>query len=485
MYIYLAIFVVLYGLYRINFTEHFTDNTTVYIKTTEDKLKQVRQYELGKEQILKAQQKEMEIKRRMLEAQIDEEKLRNIQIEQQLMKRKEETDEYLKNKQKLIEEQLKNKEEDIIRKNEELNKIEDKFKLEERYKLIEAMKLQQAQIEENNRLEIEKKLEIDKIIDEYKRQEKQKIEEQLRKNEELKKIEDKLKLEEQNKLLEAKKLQQAEIEENNRLETEKKLGIDKKIEEYKRLEKEKIEEYKRLEKEKIEEQNRIEKYEIEQNRRSRSEFLNKITEIKPYVEKFNQIKQKIYEYMGPSVSIFNNAKTCGFSYDLVDGSSPLSQGQMFMNSNKTELTLHYADKTGYTGVNIPLSKSTIFIKDGVSKYQIGVNKFNSSPNLKGEFNIEISLSGIPDKFFNRFTTYIINECDDNDLSNNVIMENQLWNSFLVFVALIIIALLIINYKTIIELFNYYYSNKADSDNKIKGGNHIFYVGGYDYRDYSE
>jgi hypothetical protein len=64
------------------------------------------------------------------------------------------------------------------------------------------------------------------------------------------------------------------------------------------------------------------------------------------------------------------------------------------------------------------------------------------------------------------------------------MENQLWNSLLIFIGLVIFALLIINYKAVIEFYKYYFS-KAEFDNKIEGGNHIFYVGGYDYRDYSD
>lgn len=362
MYIYLAIFVVLYGIYRLNSNEHFSDNTTVYIKT-----QQMRQYELAKEQLLKSQIKEIEIKRKMLEAQVEEEKLRNQKIEEQLIKRKEETNEYLMNKNKLIEEQLMKEEEEIIRKNEQLIK--------------------------------------------------RKEEEIIRKKEEADEY----------------------LMNNNKL--------------------------------------------IEQDKISKSQSVNKY-EIKPYIERFNQLKKKVYEFFAPSVSIFNTAKTCGFTYELVSGSSPLSQGEMYMDSNKSKLTLHYADKTGYTGVNIPLSQSTIFMKDGVSKYQIVVSDFNSNSSKQGEFNVSINLSGIPDKFFNGTTTYIINECDDIN-SQSFIMENQLWNSFLIFIGLVIFALLVINYKTIIELFNSFFGKKVDNDNKIEGGNHIFYVGGYDYRDYSD
>jgi hypothetical protein len=393
IYIFLAIVVVLYGLYRLNSNEHFSDNTTVYIKT-----QQMRQYELGKEQLLKAQQKEIEIKRKMLEAQIEEEKVRNQEIEEKLMKRKEETDEYLRNKNKLIDEKLEEeitrKEEELTRKIDEINKLEEKYRLEERYRLIEEKKLQQAKIDEHNKLETRKKEEKD--------------------------------------------------------ETEKKLDEQKREE--------------------------IEK---------RNQFINKITEIKPYIERFNQIKEKIYEFMGPSVSsisIFNTAKTCGFSYDLVNETSTLSQGQMYMNSDKSQLTIHYADKTGNTGINIPLSGTTLFMRDGVSRYQIAISDFNS--DSKGIFKVTTRVSGIPDKFFNGSITYILNECED-ERSNNIIMENQLWNSLLIFIGLVIFALLIINYKTVIELYSYYFSNKPDFANKIEGGNHIFYVGGYDYRDYSD
>ena len=124
IYTYLAIFVVLYGLYRLNSNEHFSDNTTVYIKSKynleedskqikeakkrqeeeeekerkfiEDKMKamekkkfeikqnQIRQYELGKEQIIKAQNYEMILKNNHLEAKLEETKSELVKTQEQM-----------------------------------------------------------------------------------------------------------------------------------------------------------------------------------------------------------------------------------------------------------------------------------------------------------------------------------------------------------------------------------------------------------------
>jgi hypothetical protein len=66
------------------------------------------------------------------------------------------------------------------------------------------------------------------------------------------------------------------------------------------------------------------------------------------------------------------------------------------------------------------------------------------------------------------------------------MESQLGKSLIVFILLITIAVLVINYEAVLGAIKYLYSSKsANGDSKIEGGKNIFYVGGYDYRDYSD
>jgi hypothetical protein len=56
IYTYLTIFVIIYGLFRLNSNEHFTDNTTIYVKSKynipdpeliNEKRKQIKQFELA------------------------------------------------------------------------------------------------------------------------------------------------------------------------------------------------------------------------------------------------------------------------------------------------------------------------------------------------------------------------------------------------------------------------------------------------------
>jgi len=403
IYVYLITFVVIYGLYRINSNEHFSDNTTVYFKSKyniqEPDLNKIKQFDLVKEQILNAQNNEMIIKNNQLKSQLDEAKEKEYILQLEL---------------------------------------------------------------EENRLKLEDQEKINQEFEKLQNQEFEKLQEQKFR-----------------KLLEQKQTNQ---------------------------EFEKLQEQKQInqELEKLQEQKEINQ-ELIKDEKSNNNLVNS------YYEKFNQIRERIYEYMSPSISpsistyiktYFNTAKTCGFIYSLYDNSNnksnisssileskenmpSLSQGQMYISNNKSYLILHYADKLGFTGINIPLNESSILITNGFSKYQLGLSEFNSNLDKLGYFSVKINLSGIPDDFFNTSSSYILCDCDSL-AKNNILIENQLWNSFLIFIAVIILTVLIINYKYVYGLIIYFYSNKSDNDDsKIDGGKRIFYVGGYDYRDYSD
>jgi hypothetical protein len=366
IYTYLTIFVIIYGLFRLNSNEHFTDNTTIYVKSKynipdseliNEKKKQIKQFELAQKQILNAQ-----------------------------------------NNEKLINQQIK------------------ELEIESNKKLINQQ-IKELEIEAN-----------EKLIDQQ--------------------------------------IKELEIEAN--------------------------------------EKNII-------NQWNEKYIKNPTSKI---YEKFSQIKTKIFEYMTPSITFFNTpntffntAKTCGFIYNLYQPSNntttdksntlvksevipPLSKGQMYITNNNSQLILHYADKSGITGINIPLVGSRLMITDGISKYQIDISNFNSNLDLTGYFTVNINLSGIPATFFNPNTSYILFECGDNNNNNNnfdiVEMESQLGKSLIVFILLITVAVLVINYESVLGGIKYLYPSKSTNiDSKIEGGKNIFYVGGYDYRDYSD
>jgi len=433
IYIYLAILIVLYGIYRLNTNEHFSENTTVYVKSKynldrvtqqeldelkkiEIKKNQIKQFEEAKEQIVKAQNREIQFKQNIVNAQLEESKSREEELEIQL--RLAQMDKYEKDMQ------IANSEHEILR----LSQLAYEQKLREE-QLIEEQKLRDEQHEQEQQIRESQEIQLEEIRENEKLQETQ-IQKTIQQEEELK-----------------------------RYNSQKKDYIHKL-------------------------NNKI--------------VTNINTTSKTYTEQFKQITNKVYEYMSgmntPSSilpKIFNTAKTCGFSYKLVTGSTApvLTQGQMYISEDKTTLLLHYADLAGLTGINIPLSGSSLLITDGIKKYYIGINNFNSNVNNTGIFSLKVSLSGIPDGFLNSISTYILFECDDNEIPG-FIMENQLWNSLLVFLGLVLLTLIVIHYKIVLDVLIYLknsiFGSSAQSGNKnIEGGQNIFYIGGYDYRDYSD
>lgn len=444
IYIYLAILVVLYGIYRLNTNEHFSENTTVYVKSKynldrvtqqeldelkkiEIKKNQIKQFDEAKEQIVKAQNREIQFKQNIVNAQLEESKSREEELEIQL--KLAQMDKYEKDMQ------IANSEHEILR----LSQLAYEQKLREE-QLVEEQKLREEQYEQEQQNQIQKMREDEEF------QESQKIQlEEIRENEKLQEIQ-------------IQKARQQE-EELKRYNSQKKDYIHKLNDKI---------------------------------------VTNINTTSKTYTEQFKQITNKVYEYMSgmntPSSilpKIFNTAKTCGFSYKLVTGSTApvLTQGQMYISEDKTTLLLHYADLAGLTGINIPLSGSSLLITDGIKKYYIGISNFNSNVNNTGIFSLKVNLSGIPDGFFNSISTFILFECDDNEIPG-FIMENQLWNSLLVFLGLVLLTLIVIHYKTVLDILIYLknsmFGSSAQSGNKnIEGGQNIFYIGGYDYRDYSD
>ena len=436
IYFYLSIFVVLYGLYRLNTPEHYKnyeeDNVTVYIKS---------KYNLDEEIKEKSEVEKKE--REFIELKEKEEKMRQIKIRENQIKQFEDAKTQITNaqnqelliKQSQLEAKLalKNRELEEIAKQKAFEQEQEKQKLEQ-----ERQKLEQ----ERQKLEIEKITKSNEIEQEKAEQEKQKLEQE-------------------------KQEQQKQEEE--------------------------IQKAKRYEKGFIHNLHDNITSNVRNTIKNTLNLSDSTYPQKTYTERFNQIKDTLYEYLSATPStFFNTAKTCGFSYILIGDfvETPLAKGQMQRKlkdkDNKSDrLILHYADRTGLTGINMPLSENTLMITDGVSKYQIGISNFESDINT-GNFSVKIYTSGIPDSFFNQSSIYILFECDKTVEERSILLENQIWISFLVFIGLIIFSLLIINYTAVIDGFtyikNWVYPTKSS---KIEGGKNVFYVGGYDYRDYSD
>ena len=429
IYFYLTIFVVLYGLYRLNTPEHYKnyeeDNVTIYIKS---------KYNLDEEIKEKSEVERKE--REFIELKEKEEKMRQIKIRENQIKQFEDAKTQITNAQ-----------------NQEL--------------LIKQSQLEAKLALKNRELE-----EIAKQNAFQQEQEKQKLEQERQK------------LEEEKQKIEIEKLTKY-----NEIEQEK----AQKEKQEKQKQEEEIQKAKRYEKGFIHNLHDNITSNVRNTIKNTLNLSDSTYPQKTYTERFNQIKETVYEYLsGTPSTFFNTAKTCGFSYILIADfvETPLAKGQMQIkykdkSKNPEKLLLHYADRSGLTGINMPLSGNTLMITDGVSKYQIGINNFESDVNT-GNFSVKIYTSGIPDSFFNQSSIYILFECDKSAEERSFILENQIWVSFLVFLGLITFSLLIINYTVVIDGFtyikNWIYPAKSS---KIEGGKNVFYVGGYDYRDYSD
>ena len=70
---------------------------------------------------------------------------------------------------------------------------------------------------------------------------------------------------------------------------------------------------------------------------------------------------------------------------------------------------------------------------------------------------------------------------------NTILDNQLYFSCFIFIGFMIIVFIVVNYKLVLS----WISSKKPVDKSEpltvvhEGGKNIFYVGGYDYMDYSD
>jgi hypothetical protein len=548
IYLYLLGFVIIYIIFRLNSPEHFDQEpmnneepVTIYIKSKyniENDLKEIK---------LKQQEEKMK------EFKIKEDQIRQLELAKNKIADAKNQELSLKK----VQEEARLKELEYERRVKHVEEVKSKAIKAEQAEKAQRLKIEQEhherilrEIEEEERILKRRNLEIEKEQQERnliaKKEEREKEKEEKERN-----LITKLEEEERNLIIKKQEeernlIAKQQEEERNLIEKEEQIIKEKNIREKVKRE----EEEKNILQEKIE--NRFKQEKIDNKSNNEDGFLkNTYDTTKLYAEK---IQQKIYEFMGTPSTIFNTAKTCGFSYNLyqntsvsvttsttpttpttktpipasalptapakatsepispeqqaamdaliagfsapeefkgsstIDSNPPLQKGQMYITNDHSKLIIHYADKLGVMGINIPLSGNTLIITDGVSRYQISINNFNSNFNSSGLFSVNISLSGIPTTFFNSSATYILFECVNPN--EDELLQSNITTSFYVFLGLVVFSLLIINYKQVYEwiiiIKNYIFPPKMeDHSNKIQGGKNIFYVGGYDYRDYSD
>jgi len=198
------------------------------------------------------------------------------------------------------------------------------------------------------------------------------------------------------------------------------------------------------------------------------------TKTKTYVEQF-------MEYF------YNTAKTCDFSYTILEStvrSENLTPGQMLYSNN--QITIHYADANSSIGVNLILNNKYLTIQNTTSNKNYFTGIENISNDSYGNYVFTLNPS-IDDSFFVAGNKYVIGPCipDTEGNSTNKVIDNQIVKSLIWFGIFIIIIILVINYKYITSYIYNWFKKEKDIPDRYEGGKQIFYVGGYDYRDYSD
>jgi hypothetical protein len=216
---------------------------------------------------------------------------------------------------------------------------------------------------------------------------------------------------------------------------------------------------------------------------------------------YKKLVKKYNEYFGTI--------TCNYIYTLYIGSPPINNtniypGEMYLDTSN-KLTLNRNDLNNMNGILSQLStvSNIVLTSDNITK-TININNFN----IINQNTVSINLENIPKDFFVSQKTYIIYPClsdNSNSPSNShsissgnltassivefspqkFIVDNNINNSFLYFFYFIIFLVIYMNWEYFYRIIsNMFSSSKVKEINPSTGGK-IYYIGGYDYRDYSD
>jgi hypothetical protein len=168
---------------------------------------------------------------------------------------------------------------------------------------------------------------------------------------------------------------------------------------------------------------------------------------------------------------------------------------MYIDSSN-KLIIHSNDVNNTSGIISQLTNvSTLTIAYENTTKIINISNFSiDNVNI-----ISVNLSNVPDNFFISGKTYMLYPCLNNtsgsqNLSPSInppysvqqfMIDNQLYNGFWVFILFIVIIMIYFNWGYISNYFsNSYFSKSIKKDNSYENsGGKIYYIGGYDYKDY--
>jgi len=210
-----------------------------------------------------------------------------------------------------------------------------------------------------------------------------------------------------------------------------------------------------------------------------------------YIESFNRFYKNVNNTFN---ELFTGQCNYLYKFSLSSNSPSSNNGNIYLNTNV--LIINPTDYNKIDGISTKLSNNkSIIITDGertethnVSNYKIDDNK-----------DINVTLNPIPS--FKPNVIYTLYPCTSEankssesketntspDIYTDIILENNINISFTIFIISIIVVLIIINWKFVYNLLSRLFSSsKSDKVNKdVYSGGKKYYIGGYDYRDYSE
>ena len=212
---------------------------------------------------------------------------------------------------------------------------------------------------------------------------------------------------------------------------------------------------------------------------------------------------KIYNNINLDVKELFDTSKCGFTYNYYESKSALP-GSMYLTDSGLAITYEDLNKNNRL-FSVIESSITIVISDGIITHQIKKEEVNIDP-VSGIITVFVDAKIYNNTYFKTNIKYTLYPCSvlehiSNPPSNFVspptnnfvyqyLVDNNIYQTFWIFLGLFALIFVVYNWKYLYGLIQSKLSKQKkkdvvsedDSDLDI---NNIYYVGGYDYRDYSE
>jgi hypothetical protein len=222
-------------------------------------------------------------------------------------------------------------------------------------------------------------------------------------------------------------------------------------------------------------------------------FNTKIPEKTQEISDINPISiQKYYNNLNTGIKELFELNKCGFNYNFNENESSIP-GSMYLTD--TGISFTYFDINNKNTLYSTIEDSlTIVISDGIITHQFNKEELNLDP-ITGVITIIVSTDL---KMFNDFfkinKKYTIYPCSVLEHADNVytvetaIVDNNIHKSFGAFLGLFLFVTVVYNWKYFSVNIPIWYNNWFGKPKEVNNDeliDNIYYIGGYDYKDYSE